>query len=1220
MSTSSDLIPQFLDACRQNNQETIERLIQEVATTDKAAFEQGRDLVDDSLRLLFGVTDKIAPDYSPDKHFNDLARKAVQAQPYTEEDLKVHCNNGWRYVVYSANRTPQFSVDTFNKLYKKVEHIPASIEGYWMVATGQLEALKALADLPLDNPILLNTAVLCGQTAVVEYLLERGAKESNLLVALASRGNNSKAIFELLLKRGADLHLALHEACAKGDLEMVTALLDAKADPKEVRAADGKTPLDIARKNLHTPIIQVFLERNLVDETQVKSVVDYAIAVNETSLMRMIIKSLPIDWPETLTQAVLKSESRRDTSPIVQLLLEEKPEQFSTELKITLIEKLHDNPYAESILKLLLKEPRLYSRAQLRKWCQSSRAYQTPLFLSALREVIGISTASTLPANKGYNDIPTLAQTPEQRQAIYNEIVLPDAEKNNHHPHTPFYWAAYLGLKHELAAEHDPFMRPEELNAAFQAACINGHLGVIDYFTSGKEPISLEEGLLLACEHGQAHAALALIHHGANINFINPKTGLTVLMTVVTLLKKQNQLQKLYDALVENKAIDLNCLSTAIPNYKKSRLKTRLDDRFMMVHFLCCLGHDQLLASLLVAHPELSQALTELGYTPLAIALLYQQEPIIDRLLSLDDPDPSGIAFIAACESGNVKAIKALAARYPDRAPMTPLKLKPEDESQRAELDMLLAPSDQRHPIMKLPLIQVENASPAFEAACLRDDVVTAKRLMQQCPSLEDRINQFAKTACLGKNFQILEWIIANYKRSLDCNELLVTSVLKGLTDIIELLLKEGADIDYIGVLKTTPLMLALRNPDKNTLNVIKLILAYHPDFSLVDEHNNNAVDWVLSNLASDIIFQAVLIDPDFTQEERDQLLVLLSKAANKFNSANSDEKNSVKRKIELAVKRLLDAGVSNEARTEAIKLMENIPPLKAILQPQSVPQEPTAKPAEEKPAAQDPLNQPASPVVNASAQGSVGGGTSAGREDLEAVDIGPDYTPADAALNYAQGKLLGLLESISAKFSIDTSVRGKEKYRQLRLVTDRFNEAIHDNSRISLQELHQITVHDEVTGRDLTIDSALNYRRFFPSSKKNTKSYEKYKQVEMESAADMLKPAVIHFLQDQAKRLKRDHTGKRDELQKMATALENAQLQGLQPIAVLCRFKVNGEGKNLLQVLMTHRDSSKEGTREETKSFKQFQKQFHLSEHLSNQQIRDILAEGQQPGQDLEL
>ena len=153
---------------------------------------------------------------------------------------------------------------------------------------GHLETVRLLLDRGAKpnigvsgdgNP--LTNAAREGHIDVVELLLERGADinagiegDGNALIMAAGEGYVN--IVTLLLDRGADIHKvvawdenAIIKACEQGQLDVVKLLVERGADINSrvrvergagiEKAVEDRTPLSMARKNGHIPVVEYLL-------------------------------------------------------------------------------------------------------------------------------------------------------------------------------------------------------------------------------------------------------------------------------------------------------------------------------------------------------------------------------------------------------------------------------------------------------------------------------------------------------------------------------------------------------------------------------------------------------------------------------------------------------------------------------------------------------------------------------------------------------------------------------------------------------------------------------------------------------------------------------------------------------------------------------------------------------------------------------------------------
>ena len=129
------------------------------------------------------------------------------------------------------------------------------------------EPQSARAYTPDGFTALHYAAFFSRDVACARALLDAGADPNavarngtDLRPINSAAASDARAVVELLLARGADVHAAqqggytaLHSAAANGDAELVRALLAAGARADE-RATDGRSPADFARERGHPDV------------------------------------------------------------------------------------------------------------------------------------------------------------------------------------------------------------------------------------------------------------------------------------------------------------------------------------------------------------------------------------------------------------------------------------------------------------------------------------------------------------------------------------------------------------------------------------------------------------------------------------------------------------------------------------------------------------------------------------------------------------------------------------------------------------------------------------------------------------------------------------------------------------------------------------------------------------------------------------------------------
>lgn len=202
----------------------------------------------------------------------DLAglRQALQDDPSSATDTDLHGVPALLLAIYHHN------ADAIDLLLRA----GAPVDAFAASAMGKLEELeKAIDANPAivgansgDGWTMLHYAAYFGQLNAAVLLLRRGADvhanshnpSLNQPLHSAAAGGHPKLV-QLLLKAGAAVnatdsagYTALHASAQNGDLESIRALLAHKAHAGWA-AADGKTPIDVAREHRHAEAAQLLL-------------------------------------------------------------------------------------------------------------------------------------------------------------------------------------------------------------------------------------------------------------------------------------------------------------------------------------------------------------------------------------------------------------------------------------------------------------------------------------------------------------------------------------------------------------------------------------------------------------------------------------------------------------------------------------------------------------------------------------------------------------------------------------------------------------------------------------------------------------------------------------------------------------------------------------------------------------------------------------------------
>ncbi|XP_033212359.1 ankyrin repeat domain-containing protein 16-like [Belonocnema kinseyi] len=153
---------------------------------------------------------------------------------------------------------------------------------------GNLEIVKSLCSdwkdqkctidvVNLEMKTALHEASQFSRTAVVEYLIEKGANLNSLkradwtplMLACTKRGSEANSCVQALLKANADLSIrnkdgwtAFHLACRSGDINIVNLLLKYSPECIEAGSKNGRNALHIAAFHGCKPLIDLLVSKN----------------------------------------------------------------------------------------------------------------------------------------------------------------------------------------------------------------------------------------------------------------------------------------------------------------------------------------------------------------------------------------------------------------------------------------------------------------------------------------------------------------------------------------------------------------------------------------------------------------------------------------------------------------------------------------------------------------------------------------------------------------------------------------------------------------------------------------------------------------------------------------------------------------------------------------------------------------------------------------------
>lgn len=213
----------------------------------------------------------------------------------------------------------------------------ALAEGHEAVA---LQLIEAGADVNrrIDaetTPLLL--ATLQGMHSAVERLIEKGAvidspdEWSSPLNVASERGDLD--IVTLLLEKGADPDRiaaysggsALMWASINGHRAIARALIDASADVNAASSDHKSTPLHLASEKAHADIVKLLIERSAdVDKTNVEGATPLVLAIlygSDTVARILIENGADVDKPTELGWTPLLAAIHKDREAIAELLI-----------------------------------------------------------------------------------------------------------------------------------------------------------------------------------------------------------------------------------------------------------------------------------------------------------------------------------------------------------------------------------------------------------------------------------------------------------------------------------------------------------------------------------------------------------------------------------------------------------------------------------------------------------------------------------------------------------------------------------------------------------------------------------------------------------------------------------------------------------------------------------------------------------------------------------
>ena len=399
-----------------------------------------------------------------------------------------------------------------------------------------------------------------------------------------------------------------------------------------------------------------------------------------------------------------------------------------------------------------------------------------------------------------------------------------------------------------------------EILAKLQSACQDGRVDAIQALLprAGNE-IDKNSLLMLACKNGKPAAVTYLIDQGADVDALDKTEGITFGWTPLMIASHRGDLPLVNAILAKNPNLKLKTprdpqmlINDGDQWRMKTRREARLDDRFMAIHLACEQGHADVVKAMMaqIGVANIDTYRTALQYTPLQVATMYRQDQV---------------------------------------AAVIPPALITEEA------------------------IALEDAEPAFLAACLRGDEETVHHLLAQCRELksQEQLTRGLKAVCEAGHLGIVR-VLLHAQPNIPLDGLLVIACNNQRTNVAIELIHRGANINEVGPQGNTPLLYACEHRDTALLRAI---------LSKAENLNatQNAVRLILGRAGepANVDFINLLFgSQNFTPAQRNQLFdsacSAISEVAGQRTEVAYDEV-PVNEQINQAITLLLINGVGEE-------------------------------------------------------------------------------------------------------------------------------------------------------------------------------------------------------------------------------------------------------------------------------------------------------------------
>ncbi|XP_019854452.1 PREDICTED: ankyrin repeat domain-containing protein 17-like isoform X2 [Amphimedon queenslandica] len=683
-----------------------------------------------------------------------------------------------------------------------------------------------------NNSTPLHCACQAGHTEIVELLIKERANRLTSSLHENDADSKIKSFFNL-----TDNHknIPLGLACIEGHTEIVELLLEQEGVDINHINSQKRTPLAMACIRGHTKIVELLLKKganaNVTDENELTPLGNASIP-GHTEIVKLLLEhGANVNVTDKNGNTPLGNASIPGHTKIVELLLEHGVDNVDH------TDKDDDTPLGmacvgehKEVVALLLEHGANINHTNKQK--------RTPLVMTCIAgntEIVALLLEHKADVNKTDegNNAPLGIACHQGHAEIVGLLLVfgADVTHKNKKGCTPLAMACIGGHAEivELLLNQDGVdinVTDGLKNTPLGNACLRGHTQIAELLLKygvadiNNTNIQKRTALGMACIEGYTEVVKLLLKYKANVN-VTDNNGLTPLCNasipghteIVKLLLEHGVANVDHPDKDDDTPLGLACMRG-----KKEVIELLLKHGANINH-INKQKHTPLVLACIAGHAEIVELLKKNGRvdinvtderknSPLVVACIGGQKEVVEKLLKMGakvnaTDEQNRVPLCIACEQGHTEVVKLLLEHK--------AKVNVTDNNGNTPLDLACVKGHTE--IVKLLLKHgIDNAKNTYDENCI------VLRMAGAGGQLE------------GVN-------IINHTNRENGTPLQIVCI-KGYTEIVELLLKHGADVNVTDKDDRTPLHIACMKQHKE---IIKLLLKKEDvDLNVADKDNSH--------------------------------------------------------------------------------------------------------------------------------------------------------------------------------------------------------------------------------------------------------------------------------------------------------------------------------------------------------------------------------------------